>query len=73
MLFSLSFPEKLIRIAKLTKKANKINKSQRANESTGQQVWGAQGRIGQMRPVCLIETPNLIHFYPITTPESSTA
>ena len=71
MLFTLSFPEKIIRTAKLTKKANKINK--RANESTGQQVWGAQGRIGLMRPMCLIETLNLIHFYPITTPESLTA
>lgn len=61
MLFSLSFPEKLIRIAKLTKKANKINKSQRVNRSTR---LGAQGL---MRPMCLIETLNLIHFYPITT------
>lgn len=33
MLFSLSFPEKLIRTAKLTKKANKINKSQQVNRS----------------------------------------
>lgn len=73
MLFSLSFPEKIIRTAKLAKKANKINKSQRANESTGQQVWGAQGLTGLISPVCLIETPNLIHFHPITTPESSTA
>ena len=55
----------------------------KVNESTGQRVnkiflWGAQGQVGLMRrigpvclmrPACLIETLNFIHFYPITTLE----
>lgn len=71
MLFSLSFPEKLIRTAKLTKKPTNAHlNSQRANRSTEQQVFlgGSAGSDRSDKPSVLDRNtqfnPFLSNYYP---------